>query len=723
MTKSQSVILNLNKTFGNSQAFDFTQPVAQQLNIGKNAEVALYGATLKRKPIFVASNEDIQADDRIRVSFFPSKEQINDAEAGATIVNTNALCKIDNNADGQTFAEAENIQFFFSNGEYTVDDFSNRMVMEINGTISEFNKNETGQLKRIDGSDFTINSKNVIGQIPYSFIYDKDDYYLGFNGLPVDLTYFDTTSSLTNGRNLGYYTKCQNFPVSNTETKETNGLVTTVGGTTDGELIGATSTVSANTAINTTDYAEFSRLSDSPIFPLFRNNTGENQNTAYQQNQSYFEFDLAYDKTNPTHDLDFCVGFTNTFHQSTWTDTNIPEVSASEPNAINIPDMYLGARFFEDKDTDVIKDSFIELYVPAFFQSNLNILSGEDDISNYYEEGMERICKIQVDNLGANGKYGFRFVAHENQYSGLDYRSRSVVSSSGKIKDKVGFYGRCYSFQFYYKPTGDPEKVVFDSVKHNMYFPRNILEDGFLFDQIKSVRTPDAATKTTLGMQPYLWVNKLPAQFGLSNPRGNFIVYYAKGNDEYYIYRMGMNHYEMDFDNQNLKDVFGLDNFTNKDIKLFGDTSYKQHLITNSVKRLDPNAYPLYKKTAGFTQLYPDFTRYNIELNLPVKVYTTTSNTKLTNSTGSPLYPTPNNIGQKRTILYTTEPVDEDEIQNKEKAFIEKNIVPNNLKFLSLNNPEPININSLRVQVRRAKTNNLALELQDCSLELLIKSE
>jgi hypothetical protein len=186
---------------------------------------------------------------------------------------------------------------------------------------------------------------------------------------------------------------------------------------------------------------------------------------------------------------------------------------------------------------------------------------------------------------------------------------------------------------------------------------------------------------------------------------------------------MGMNHYEMDFDNQNLKDVFGLDNFTNKDIKLFGDTSYKQHLITNSVKRLDPNAYPLYKKTAGFTQLYPDFTRYNIELNLPVKVYTTTSNTKLTNSTGSPLYPTPNNIGQKRTILYTTEPVDEDEIQNKEKAFIEKNIVPNNLKFLSLNNPEPININSLRVQVRRAKTNNLALELQDCSLELLIKSE
>ncbi len=724
MTKTQSILLNLNKTFGNSQAFDFSQPVAQQLSIGKNAEVALYGATIKRKPIFLDTDPSIEADNKIAVNFLPSKEQINNAEDASTIVNTNALVKFDNNADGQVFSEATNVDYFFENGEYTVDEFSNNMVMEVNGTISEFNKNNTGECKRINGDDWTINAKKVIAQIPYSFIYDKDDYYLGFSGIPVDLTYNDTSTSLVEARNVGYYIKCQLFPVANPETKKTADINLIIGGTNTGELIEPISTVTANATITTTDYTSFARLSDSPIYPLFRNNTGDNQTTAYQQNQSYFEFDLNYDKSNATHDIDFCVGFTNTFHQSTWSSTGVPDVSQSEPSKANIPDMYLGARFFEDKDTDVIKDSFIEIYIPTFLQSNLNILGGDDDFSSYFAEGMERIAKIQTDNLGANGKYGFRFVAHENQYGGEEYRKRNVNANTGKIKDKASLYGRCYSFQFYYKPTGDPEKVVFDSMKHNMYFPQNILEDGFLTDQIKSARSAgDATVKTSLGMQPYLWVNNLPASFGLSNPRGNFIMYYAQGNDAYYIYRMGMQHYELDYDDKNLRDVFGLDNFAVKDRFLFGDTSYKQHLITNGVRRLNPNAYPLYKNSAGFTKIYPDFTRYNIELNLPVKVYTTTSDTRLSNTSGSPLYPSKNNIGQKRTILYTTEPVEENQIQNNDKAFIEKNIVPNTLKFLTLNNPEPININSLRVQVRRSKTNNLATELEDCSLELLIKSE
>ena len=36
---------------------------------------------------------------------------------------------------------------------------------------------------------------------------------------------------------------------------------------------------------------------------------------------------------------------------------------------------------------------------------------------------------------------------------------------------------------------------------------------------------------------------------------------------------------------------------------------------------------------------------------------------------------------------------------------------------------KPLNLNSLNVQIRRAKTNELATELEDASVELLIKSE
>ena len=62
-------------------------------------------------------------------------------------------------------------------------------------------------------------------------------------------------------------------------------------------------------------------------------------------------------------------------------------------------------------------------------------------------------------------------------------------------------------------------------------------------------------------------------------------------------------------------------------------------------------------------------------------------------------------------------------MQGIDQYYLDKNIVPNNLKFLTLNNSAPLNLNSLNVQIRRAKTNELATELEDASVELLIKSE
>ena len=81
-----------------------------------------------------------------------------------------------------------------------------------------------------------------------------------------------------------------------------------------------------------------------------------------------------------------------------------------------------------------------------------------------------------------------------------------------------------------------------------------------------------------------------------------------------------------------------------------------------------------------------------------------------------------NDIGQKRTIIYKTEPILEGEIQDLNQSFITKDIVPNNLKYLTLNNTVPLNINNMNVQIRRAKTNELATELDDASVEILIKS-
>ena len=82
-----------------------------------------------------------------------------------------------------------------------------------------------------------------------------------------------------------------------------------------------------------------------------------------------------------------------------------------------------------------------------------------------------------------------------------------------------------------------------------------------------------------------------------------------------------------------------------------------------------------------------------------------------------------NNIGQKRTIVYKTEPVIEGESHEIQSVFINKNIQPNSLKFLTLNNTEPLNLNNMNIQIRRNHNNELATELEDASVEILIKSK
>lgn len=721
--KTQSVILNLNKNYGNSDAFDFMQPVAQQLEIGKNAEVALYGATIKRKPIFVNSDVNSSDDFILHTHYMPSQEQLNANNSGTTIISPNKLVRIDNNTatgnKGQIgVPEATRINYLFENGSYSVNELSNNLVNQVNGSISKFNQSHT-QLIRIDESDWTIDGKNVYMQIPYNFIYDKDDFYLGLSGIPVDLSF--EFNDRIQGSNTGYIVRSQQFPVDNNEDKKTADIrIETFSSNYAGELAAPIFKVTSNAAISNTEYEDFCRISDSPLFPMFRNNTADNQNTTYQQNQSYFEFDLVIDDTKNNYDLDICVGFTNTHTQSDWTDTDVPQTATAQPSEDELPEMYLGAKFVESKQSGDIEESYIELYIASLLTTPLEILSGDDAVSNYFEEGLERLCTINIgEDLGRQGKYGFRFIAHPNQYQGLDYRERNLALS-GKLSSKTPEFGRVYTFQFYYHPTGEAEKIVYDSVKHNIYIPANVLEDGFLFDQIKSERV--ATEVTTLGLQPYMWVNKLEAEDGISNPRGNFIMNYTQSDSEnYYIYRCGMQFYEFDFENASCREIFNMGLYRDKDVVLYRDLSYEQTLQTKNVRRFDPNAYPLYKKSAGITNIYPDFTKYNIELNLPIKAVTTTSNEEY--SATNLLFPTQNNIGQKRTIVYTTEPIIEDEITDVDRTFINKNIVPNNLKFLTLNNPEPLNINSLRVQVRRAKTNNLATELDDCSVELLIKSE
>ena len=738
MSKTQSVILNLNKQFSNGKASDYMQPASGRFEIGANAEVALYGASIRRKPIHLDFDK-IQETLTINTNYYPSQEQINASTATATtIIKPTKLVKL---SGVQKFEEATFLEFFLDKDSYTPEELAQRMTSEVNNTILNFNQDNSdtfdNQLTRADASLWTIGQFNtpVLFQIPYGYTYDRENLYLGLNGIPTDLSFKNSfvTPNRIDGRNTGTVNNSQNFPVNNTEavsTAEVN--INASQAEFSGELVKATFSITAKSNVATTDYTEFARISDSPIFPLFKANNDTRREGAYQQNESYFEFDMLVPDGQTDWVTDFFVGFTNTHAQSEWVSSSVPEVESVNSRGLSIPQVYLGARF---KETTVssVSSSTIDIYLPTLITSALNNLSGiGSNHKDIWAEGMEKIKSIKLENIGGfaeQGKFGFRFTAHTDYYRANTYRDRSLAVNTKQpnrefLSQSQPIQGNVYSFQLYYGEYATIKSIVYDSVEDSIYLPANLIEDGFLFDQIISERTGKAAEQTSLGMIPYLFINKLPLGFGIENPRGNYIMNFMKrvagngGPRDVYLYRGGMSFYEYDLSNRNLEDVLGVNRESaGSEYIISEDTTYETIVKTNDNTRFNPNAYPLKPNEAGLTALFPDFTKYNIEINLPVKAYTTTAiDTVDTSLTGV------NDVGQKRTIVYTTEPVSDSEL-TLQQSLVNKNIVPNTLKFLTLDNSVPLNLNNMTVQIRRSKTNELATELEDASVELLIKSD
>ena len=98
--------------------------------------------------------------------------------------------------------------------------------------------------------------------------------------------------------------------------------------------------------------------------------------------------------------------------------------------------------------------------------------------------------------------------------------------------------------------------------------------------------------------------------------------------------------------------------------------------------------------------------------NLPIKTYqsTTSSNVVV-------------NIGNKRPIVFKANSLFEGKVDNLNSSRIVRTHYENFNKLLKLKNKYETERNQLDISVRRAKTNELATEITDCSLELTIDTE
>tara|TARA_R110000824_G_scaffold303452_3_gene491173 strand:+ start:3035 stop:5026 length:1992 start_codon:yes stop_codon:yes gene_type:complete len=267
-------------------------------------------------------------------------------------------------------------------------------------------------------------------------------------------------------------------------------------------------------------------------------------------------------------------------------------------------------------------------------------------------------------------------------------------------------YGKDYYYQVIGTNTysanpilsGASSEVIFDSRDLGIKLPQRIVDAGLLTNCVTSDR--HAGSRGTLGLQPYFVFKDCPAGYNLRNITGSCNGLYARQNNYSGGRANVLNSYSYNFPvRSTIKNILGAGT------TVLSGTGQ----VLNSVYL--PGLYPTYmEQAAGIMNLFGDNIRYNIEIpSLPIKTFNTTSTIDF-------------NLGNERTIIYGTGVFLTGNLTEINNTFVNINIEPNNLKFISLNNNKSIKLNNIKVQIRRAGTNQEATEITDCSIELMIKN-
>tara|TARA_R110000772_G_scaffold65562_1_gene146319 strand:+ start:5994 stop:8141 length:2148 start_codon:yes stop_codon:yes gene_type:complete len=707
----QSVIINYNANFAQNRPYDNLVPVSGELNIGKNAEVAVYGGSLTRAPIVLRANKNLQnkgsevhsksnktidlnlvINESYPTQYQTTQSKIVDSAQGAPI-------QVYDDVSGQ-----ELITISLPEGNYSRDNFGDTLSQNINSFID--NKiNELQPIGSVSSANFVIGASDVLNEFPYYFDYSNTDdgLFLGLRNNKLsrqDILNGPVNQQLFQQRN-------------NTETQQVGVNLTL-------DSIGSPVTYSiygANATAQVENWNSFIR-SDQALMPMLTEQK-QNGDGNYEGEGTYYSFGL-----NMTHQAggisdgkkQICVGFINTLYQSEWTDSNIPEIQAISENDIGeVPNLYLSANFVQVYEASNITKSYIDIFMP-------DTLNDQGDTFNYLGSGglagepfddfnaLVRLTRIQMPyDLGSDigeqpnltGRYEWRFYTEEYKYN------NNVLEIGSTTTTKAT---RVYYFQFI-SENGANREILYDSKSNGVYINPNWLDDATLFECVESER--DSTESVSTGFMPITLFNNCTEEDVLFSPQGNFLLHQKPDGD--FICRQRFNKYYLTTKNKDLANTLGIPVQPEDEIQKTIDfdievdvNTIKRKLITNNI--YNPNAYPINRKEGGLTNIYSDYNRYNIELNLPVKAY---------NSTETQV----NNIGQTRNILFNQDPFVSGSTTLNDANNIVKNIEPNTIKYLTLNNTAPLNINNLRLQIRRAKTNELATEINDTQVEILIKSD
>jgi len=290
-------------------------------------------------------------------------------------------------------------------------------------------------------------------------------------------------------------------------------------------------------------------------------------------------------------------------------------------------------------------------------------LSARTDSSDPITE-MVSLVDLSIVNIASSGIFGFKFYyenTQNNQDTGYD-----------------NYYFKVYAKQTqssnYYQVKN--EDVLFDSRTIILSIKSELVKQCFLADPTFGEYE---------GFVPFIAFKNVP-NAGLGDTGSvslnimNLTEVYIGGEWKQTI---GINRFALQNVSDELRYVFGFDQQLN----------------------LDPNAFPnTMTPDTGICSLYSDSIGYNVEItNVGIRTQNNTVNT---------------NPGNDRPCVYRIQN-EETDLSDFNQTFRRLTHYSPQIKFVDLENREPLHINNLNIKIRRDVTNQVATEIEDTKLELL----
>ena len=685
-----SVILNMNKNYSNNKGSNFSQIVNKQLALKPNSLVALYTGNLVRKPIVIEA--DMVLDIELK-SFFPTTEQI-----------TAALDK--SHLNDIFFKTPAAITITMPSGYYSKMSFARTLCDFVNIELSTSFPYIEEQLNITP----IASGNEMVLRVPYRCHFEaKDDnIFLGLRYEPHKVLQEDAE----------YSWRC---PIEDLDDNITTSNGITVASDNENLRFESSTKTPANW-----NY----QLTNTPIKPMCYSKLGDEDALPCDIGWASVSYNVD-PIVSTTATVEFVMGLSSTYFTSRWADTKFAAGSMS-PDTVRlvdvnekpyVPNVLIGAYLTSTYSANVVNEQTLTLYV----NSNMKFINEQ----TYNSQPTQRteivgsnqarsLCTIDMREFtGVSGAARDIFNTLYVEVYAVDKPHYDAVGpnvDNGKLEPSRDYYFR-WSIRSPNSNNGELT-TLYDSKTDGVYVPPGLVESAYLFQSLQSL---DTATKDVSGgLCPMFFFRQSSSDLKVSNPCINSNISYSNledlaGAGGTFRYNVGVSGYS--FQPTTDEDAFGVPivgvNTKNvaslENVLGVGKNDTSGNAIYSEDTLFNPNKYPSNKDESGLTKLGTDGLRYNIEVNLPIKAYNTTEETT-------------NDIGQQRTIVYNTNTATEDD-PSPTVGLVNKTIEPNNLKYLSLNNPQELKLNTLDIQIRRSKTNELAEEITDASLELLFVSK